>query len=65
MGSHPFKFVLDGEEANGHVFGVLSMRYREVDLPIARKCVLCGKVPMELITKFGALVECNGLERSR
>lgn len=69
MADHPFILMLDDGPTDGHLFGDLKMAVRDEDGKLAswvvidRRCRLCHKQPLELLTIHNTLTDCEGLTR--
>lgn len=60
---HPFVLMLDERPTSGHIFGTLSVRIGPDWMPVERRCRLCNRLPVELLTVDGTAIECEGLAR--
>ncbi|MGZ6772569.1 MAG: hypothetical protein ACXVGA_08560 [Mycobacteriaceae bacterium] len=58
---HPFTLVLDENVIHGHIFGTLSVRTDAGWMPVERRCHLCNRLPIEMLTVAGGAIECAGL----
>lgn len=69
--SHEFVLILDENPIGGHLFGDLKLPIRDETredrkitgwVVVERRCRLCDKLPIELLTKnWGLLPECDGV----
>lgn len=65
MKQHPFVLVLDDKPLGQHLFGDLKVEVETgVWVTVDRRCRLCNRPPLELLTIDGILVNCEGLVRS-
>lgn len=60
MSGHPFVVILDDEPIDGHMFGNLKMRRGETRIVIERRCHLCNRLPIELLTIDHNSMPCKG-----
>lgn len=62
---HSFVVILDDEPYNGHIFGTLKIEVPPNWLSLERRCQLCHKTPLALLSIDNDIVNCKGLRKER
>jgi hypothetical protein len=58
---HKMVIGLDSYTIEGHIFGNLSVETEYGWMLVERRCQLCHKTPMALMSVDGSIVACTGL----